>query len=119
MAMQASLIIGREQEKVRLDKIMSSPLPEFLALYGRRRVGKTYLIRQHLKDSIVFDLSGTKEGSKSRQISNFFDEYLVRTQARLETKMPEDWHECFKYLAHYLAQLPPTDKKHVVFFKQK
>lgn len=116
--MPPSSIIGREPEKARLDKIMSSRQPEFLALYGRRRVGKTFLIRQHLKDSIVFDLSGSKEGSKSRQISNFFEEYLVRTQARLETKMPADWHECFKYLARYLAQLPPTEGKYVVFLDE-
>jgi len=116
--MQPTTIIGREKEKVRLDKIMASRQPEFLALYGRRRVGKTFLIRQHLKDSIVFDISGSKEGSKSRQIRNFFDEYLVRTQARLETKMPDDWHDCFKYLARYLAQLPPTDGKYVVFLDE-
>jgi uncharacterized protein len=116
--MQPTSIIGRTQEKARLDKIMSSPQSEFLALYGRRRVGKTFLIRQHLKDNIVFDVSGSKEGSKSRQISNFFDEYLIRTQAQLETKMPADWHECFKYLAHYLAQLPPTGTKHVVFLDE-
>ncbi len=116
--MQPTSIIGRTQEKARLDKIMSSPQSEFLALYGRRRVGKTFLIRQHLKGNIVFDVSGSKEGSKSRQISNFFDEYLIRTQAQLETKMPADWHECFKYLAHYLAQLPPTGTKHVVFLDE-
>lgn len=116
--MQTPLIIGRAQEKARLDKIMSSRQPEFLALYGRRRVGKTYLIRQHLKANIVFDLSGSKEGSKVQQIRNFFDEYLFRTQARLETQMPRDWQECFRYLAHYLAQLPPTDGKHVVFLDE-
>lgn len=116
--MQVAKIIGREQEKARLDKIMASRQPEFLALYGRRRVGKTFLIRQHLKDSIVFDISGSKDGSKAQQISNFFDEYLQRTQARLETKAPSDWNDCFRYLARYLAQLPATEGKYVVFLDE-
>lgn len=116
--MQPTTIIGRNQEKARLDKIMASQQPEFLALYGRRRVGKTFLIREYLKDSIVFDISGSKEGSKSRQIRNFFDEYLLRTQAKMETQVPKDWHDCFRYLARYLAQLPINAGKHVVFFDE-
>jgi len=75
--MAPSKIIGREKEK--LDKILQSNQAEFLALYGRRRVGKTFLIRQYLKDNIVFDISGTKEGSKKQQLGNFFAEYLLRT----------------------------------------
>jgi uncharacterized protein len=111
-------IIGREQEKARLDKIMQSNQAEFLALYGRRRVGKTFLIRQYLKKQIVFDISGSKEGSKKKQISDFFDEYLTRTQARRETKMPDSWHEMFRYLAKYLTELPETETKHVVFIDE-
>jgi uncharacterized protein len=111
-------IIGREQEKARLDKIMQSNQAEFLALYGRRRVGKTFLIRQHLKKEIVFDISGSKDGSKKKQISDFFDEYLTRTQAQRETTMPQSWHEMFRYLAKYLAELPETETKHVVFIDE-
>ncbi len=117
-SMTTSNIIGRDSEKARLDKIIASRQPEFLALYGRRRVGKTFLIRQYLKEHIVFDFSGSKEGSKSRQIRNFFDEYLVRTQARMETQAPTDWPDCFRYLARYLSQLPPTNGKYVVFLDE-
>lgn len=111
-------IIGREKEKEKLDKILLSNQAEFLALYGRRRVGKTFLIRQYLKDYIVFDISGTKEGGKEQQIFNFFSEYLVRTQKQKETKLPNSWHEAFDYLAAYLRELPPTDKKYVVFLDE-
>jgi uncharacterized protein len=111
-------IIGRSKEKAQLDKIMQSNQAEFLALYGRRRVGKTFLIRQYLKKNIVFDISGTKEGPKLRQISNFFDEYLTRTQAKQERQLPTNWEDMFRYLAKYLSDLPPTNEKYVVFLDE-
>lgn len=42
-------IVGREKEIQKLDEILASKEAEFLALYGRRRVGKTYLVRQFFK----------------------------------------------------------------------
>ena len=45
----ANQIIGREKELKILDKMMASDSAEFLAVYGRRRVGKTYLIYEYLK----------------------------------------------------------------------
>ena len=68
-------LIGREPEIERLDNILVSGQAEFLAVYGRRRVGKTFLIRQYLKDHIVFDFTGTKDGAKEEQLQNFYAEF--------------------------------------------
>ncbi|MEO0044664.1 MAG: hypothetical protein RL329_4113 [Bacteroidota bacterium] len=111
-------IIGRSKEKARLDKMMQSNQAEFLALYGRRRVGKTFLIRQYLKKNLVFDLSGTKDGSKKQQIQNFFSEYLSRTKGQLSTQLPTSWQAAFHDLAIYLAQLADTATKQVVFLDE-
>lgn len=111
-------IIGREKEKEKLDKILQSDQAAFLALYGRRRVGKTFLIRQYLKNQIVFDISGAKEGDKKQQIANFFSEYVFRTKGQKETVLPNSWYQAFEYLARYLAELPETHSKHVVFFDE-
>ncbi len=111
-------IIGRTQEKAKLDKILASNQSEFLALYGRRRIGKTFLIRQYLKEHLVFEISGTKDGSKTQQLSNFFAEYLRQTDHKAQTLTPNTWHIAFEYLAKYLENLPQTNTKHVVFLDE-
>ena len=52
------IIIGRDKEKKELDKIYNSNYSEFVALYGRRRVGKTFLISEYFNDKINFSHSG-------------------------------------------------------------
>jgi uncharacterized protein len=111
-------IIGRAKEKTLLDKIMQSNQAEFLALYGRRRVGKTFLIRQHLKQHLIFDFSGSKEASKKQQLNNFFAEYLARTKGLQQTQVPTSWHVAFSYLADYLAGLSASATKQVVFLDE-
>ncbi len=111
-------LIGREQETAKLDSILASVNAEFLAVYGRRRVGKTFLIRQHLKDNIVFDFTGTREGTKEEQLNNFFEEYLKRTKGTKEKQSPLTWQDAFRYLIKYLNALPIKKLKHVVFIDE-
>ena len=47
-------IIGRTNEVALLNKYASSNKPEFVAVYGRRRVGKTFLITQTLESQMIF-----------------------------------------------------------------
>ncbi len=111
-------IIGRETEMAKFDKILNAPNSEFLAIYGRRRVGKTFLVRQYFKKQIVFDFTGAKDSSKSTQLDNFFAEYLMQTKAKKETQAPKSWFEAFRYLANYLQGLKATKTKHVVFIDE-
>jgi AAA+ ATPase superfamily predicted ATPase len=54
-----------------LDYKLSTGNPELIAVYGRRRVGKTYLIRTHLKNNIVFELTGLHVAKMDDQLKNF------------------------------------------------
>jgi uncharacterized protein len=115
----AQNIIGRAAEREKLDKILQCKQAAFLAIYGRRRVGKTYLIREHFAGQIVFELSGTKDGAKDQQVLNFYGEYLRRTNGQSgEKRPPSSWNEAFELLAAYLANLPVTETKHVVFLDE-
>jgi uncharacterized protein len=117
--MDTQKIIGRVPEIQKLNNILTSNEAEFLSVYGRRRVGKTFLIREFFKDELVFDFTGSKDAPLSVQLKNFHSEYLKRTNALLKTQVPDSWQEALANLADYLYKLPSsTDKKIVVFIDE-
>ena len=64
-------IIGRENEFGKLSDYIKSEKSEFIALYGRRRVGKTFLIRSFFKDRFDFYATGVKRGLVKQRWSLF------------------------------------------------
>ena len=68
--------IGRKQQLHELRQILSSDTPEFVAVYGRRRIGKTYLIKQTFKDKFCFQYTGIHGISNKEQLAEFFRSLL-------------------------------------------
>lgn len=64
-------IIGRIPELKRLQLLLESPDAELLAIYGRRRVGKTYLIRNAYEKQLIFEFSGAHNASLRNQLAIF------------------------------------------------
>ena len=56
-------ITGRTEEIKILEQLLKSDQPELLAIYGRRRVGKTYLVKNYYADNLIFSCSGESGGS--------------------------------------------------------
>ena len=71
-------IIGREKQAKILDNLYKSNQSELLVVYGRRRVGKTFLIREHYQNKIVFELTGLFQGKQKDQLQNFTKEINKR-----------------------------------------
>lgn len=111
------IVLGRKQQKEKLDQIIESTTSSFAVVYGRRRVGKTFLIRQYLANNIAFDFTGQYNTATQIQLSNFHQEYIKRTKGKLQTQVPSNWNEAFHQLATYLEKLPKT-KKHVIFIDE-
>ena len=89
-------IIGREREKALLATIKSSHRSEFLAVYGRRRVGKTFLIREFFENDLLFQTAGLASGSKEMQLKAFYQDLL---RAGLpKAQKPADWLDAFALL---------------------
>ena len=63
-------VIGRVAEKRVLDTVLASRDPELVAVYGRRRVGKTFLIREYLKSHVVLEVAGMHDQSTAVQLVN-------------------------------------------------
>ena len=61
-------LIGREEEKQTIIELYESNESSFLAIYGRRRVGKTFLVRKTLSDKITFSYSGKANINKRTQL---------------------------------------------------
>ena len=111
-------LIARKKEIKKLQSYLTSRKSEFVAVYGRRRVGKTFLIRQVYRDKFAFQLTGIANVSMRRQLTEF---HTALVQYAAPIKFPlepaADWFTAFRQLASYLEKLPVQEKK-VVFLDE-
>src|SRR3990167_144724 len=114
----SNTIIGREPELVILDRIYSSTKPEFLAVYGRRRIGKTFLISEYFRNKgYYFELTGSKDTPLKTQLSNFREEFADAFYSGVKQDMPNSWQEAFNQLRRKAEQLEPS-KKIILFLDE-
>jgi uncharacterized protein len=109
-------MIGRKTESERINALLASSRSEFLAITGRRRVGKTFLIDSLLKDAFCFTMTGIQEGSTTMQLTNFTLKLREYT-GKEDLSVPKNWQLAFQELKNHLKTLP-TDKKHVLFLDE-
>ncbi len=110
-------ITGRKTETVLLQSLLTKPRPEFVAVYGRRRIGKTYLVREVYAGQIVFECSGLHKKSFAKQLENFWTALTEAYPAIKQELPPKSWLQAFSQLKAYLNQLPAGGKK-VVFLDE-
>ena len=110
-------IIGRKEEIQLLQEALQSKKAGLIAVYGRRRVGKTYLIHTFFNNQLAFELTGMYQGSLREQLQQFSKSLQQATGSVLSLKPPENWVEAFHALEQYLAA-KNTKKKWVVFLDE-
>ena len=113
--MKRDIMIGREKEWRRLSLCVEAEQPQFVVIYGRRRVGKTYLINQFFRGRFDFKLTGIYNQPREYQLRNFI--YELNRQAGTSYDTPSDWLEAFQLLRNYLSDLP-SEEKCVVFLDE-
>ncbi len=113
-------IIGRIGEQKVLQKIFDSRNAEFLAIYGRRRIGKTYLIKRFFqnKSCYYFQITGVKDGSLKDQLYEF-TRAVEKTfyESGTALKEPESWMQAFEVLTHSIEKYSNKDKV-ILFFDE-
>ena len=95
-------IIGRAEEIRELDGYLQSGKPEFLVVYGRRRVGKTFLIREHFRDELFFAHTALANGNTTIQLAEF-NKSLRRARGEAH-RDAADWLEAFDCLREHIEK---------------
>jgi uncharacterized protein len=96
-------IIGRKTEQETLQRLFLSNKSEFVILYGRRRVGKTFLINQIFKDKLVFRATAVANTTKSQQLISFHTYLKTASPEMAQTALPQNWFEAFQLLIALLT----------------
>ena len=108
-------IIGRKSEIKRLTEYVESEKAELLAVYGRRRVGKTFLIKQFFNENFTFYFSGSENASKQQQLFNFTT--ALNQYSGVENVVCDNWQVAFVQLEQYLRKVKTKGRK-VIFIDE-
>lgn len=89
------MIIGREKEQQELRDLLDKEESQFCAVYGRRRVGKTYLVRETFHYQFCFQHTGVAKGTLRQRLTAFRNSL---TAAGMKCAIPKTWIDVFELL---------------------
>jgi uncharacterized protein len=112
-----NLLIGREEEQKILLEALASDRSELVAVFGRRRVGKTYLVKHVYQEHLTFEIKGLENSSNIKQLRYFVRQIAAYDQSPVPVKNPSNWLEAFFILAQFLDK-QPKGKKLVVLLDE-
>lgn len=112
------MIIARKEEQAILRNAYESEYSELIAIYGRRRVGKTFLVRETFDYTFTFQHAGVyMKNKKGRLKAQMFAFCASLKEAGMKvTEMPGDWFEAFELLKDLIRQ--SKDKRKVIFIDE-
>ncbi len=110
------IIVGRQQEIKQLERLYKSKKSEFAIVYGRRRVGKTYLISRKFEKQFTFRMTALANATAIEQLQNFQHYFAMFNSKASQHSIPEDWLDAFHLLIQFLSK--HKAKRKVVFFDE-
>jgi len=108
------VLIGREKEQRILADAYQSMESKFIAVYGRRRVGKTYLIRESLNSRFTFQHTGYYGGKLTDELFEFCAS--LREHGLKDFAKPHNWLEAFELLKDLIRN--SKEKRKVIFLDE-
>jgi uncharacterized protein len=108
-------MVGRTAERKILEERLASKRSEFVALYGRRRVGKTFLVRNVLEKSFTFSITGLSKATLANQLNNF-NLTIKRQNKKVKFKPATNWLDAFEQIGVLIER--SKQKKKVVFIDE-
>ncbi len=110
-------LIGREFQKRQIDKLFNDNRSHFVAVYGRRRVGKTFLIKEYFHNDFTFYCTGLLNGNKHQQLNNFVTSMKSQLQYFDENTLINNWYDAFNDLIKAFTKIK-NDEKKVIFLDE-
>lgn len=110
-------LIGRKEEKATFKHCLDSTESKLIAVYGRRRVGKTFLVRNYFQAKITFEVAGLHNGEMKDQLIHFSSTLTKYGWTEASIHPPQTWKEAFDMLERFLDSLTGTNKK-VIFLDE-
>ncbi len=89
-----------------------------ISVIGRRRVGKTFLIKKVYENHIAFQMTGTQNAPRTEQLQNFAIQLKKSSGRTLPLQKPKNWLEAFFLLSEYLDSKQIDKEKSVIFFDE-
>jgi predicted AAA+ superfamily ATPase len=108
-------IIGRKKELAILKELQVSDRSEFVAIYGRRRVGKTFLVREAFNQKFTFQVTALGNANMEQQLTNFHIA-LQNVNPVIEDTYAKNWFTAFNQLSTYIQK--NSDPRKVIFFDE-
>ncbi|MBR3303296.1 MAG: ATP-binding protein, partial [Bacteroidales bacterium] len=102
------MIIGREKEQRELLSLLDKDESQFCAVYGRRRVGKTYLIRETFNYQFCFQHTGVAKGTLRQQLTAFRNSLVAAGLTKCA--IPKTWIDAFELLKQLINNAPAGKK---------
>lgn len=112
------MLVGREKEKEILLKALHSDEAEMVAIIGRRRVGKTFLVRAVYSQHLLFEITGLEHASPQVQLNNFYIHLKTTFGENIPPEKPTDWLEAFYLLVSSCKKLLTPHQKKVIFLDE-
>lgn len=115
--MKEDFFVGREIEIQKFNNLLSNNQSDLVTVIGRRRVGKTYLIKHALKNQLDFHFTGVQNTDKESVIKEFTIKIIELSAGKIPLQIPRTWLEAFRLLRIYLSSLKKK-KKMTVFLDE-
>ena len=103
------MLIGREKEKQVLQNALYEEYSQFIAVYGRRRVGKTFLIRETFENRFDFQFTGAANLTARKQLVRF--RRALKEHGQKDTPELTNWGDAFSELKRFIMNLPEGTKR--------
>lgn len=110
-------LIGRKQEKETFKHCLESSESKLIAVYGRRRVGKTFLVRRYFQTKIKFEVAGLHNANLKEQLVHFSTTLAKHGWQEAGIHTPTSWQQAFDMLERFISSLSGQGKK-VIFLDE-